>query len=110
MIDDYLTLAELAAYSKISVRQLRKYLALPPGAALPCYRPGRSVRVRRHEFDAWFAQYRTRGKVAVARVLRELGLDPERIPEVRRPAARIVRPAAPRQAADAAPRRTAVEP
>jgi len=39
--DEYLTLAQLADYSKISVRQLRNYLGLPPGQALPCYRPGR---------------------------------------------------------------------
>ena len=49
--DEYLTLAELVAYSKLSDRQLRKYLALPPGQALPCYRPGRKVLVRRSEFD-----------------------------------------------------------
>jgi hypothetical protein len=78
--DEYLTLPQLAVYSKISVRQLRKYLALPPSRALPCYRPGRKVLVRRVEFDAWFVQYRQRGRPILTRVLRGLGFDPERLP------------------------------
>jgi hypothetical protein len=82
--DEYLTLEQLRGYAKLSVRTLRNYLNLPPAAALPCYRPGRKVLVKRTEFDAWFAQYRQRGKPVLARVLRELGLDPERLPETRR--------------------------
>jgi hypothetical protein len=85
--DEYLTLAQLEAYSKISGRQLRNYLALPPGQALPCYRPGRKVLVRRSEFDTWLARYRQRGKPVLTRVLRELGLDPERLPDARSPRA-----------------------
>jgi hypothetical protein len=81
--DEYLSLQQLAAYSKLSPRQLRNYLNLPPGLALPCFRPGRRVLVRKSEFDAWFAQYRQRGKPVLLRVLRELGLDPERLPETR---------------------------
>ena len=81
--DEYLTLTQLGAYSKLSPRQLRNYLNLPPGHALPCYRPGRRVLVRRSEFDAWFLQYRQRGKPVLVRVLRELGLDPDRLPETR---------------------------
>lgn len=77
--DEFLTLFELSCYCKISPRQLRRFLALPPGQALPCYRPGRNkVLVKRAEFDAWFAQFRTRGKAIVTQVLRELGLDPLR--------------------------------
>src|SRR2546426_7710506 len=80
--DEYLTLQQLAAYSKVSVRQLRKYLALPPGQALPCYRYGRNhLVVRRSEFDTWFVQYRQRGKAVLTRVLRDLGLDPGRLPD-----------------------------
>lgn len=75
----YMTIAETARYSRLSERQIRKFLALPPSQALPCYRPGRRVLVQRVEFDGWFAQYRARGKPVVARVLRELGLDPERL-------------------------------
>ncbi len=85
--DEYLTLAQLEAYSKISGRQLRNYLALPPGQALPCYRPGRKVLVRRSEFDIWVTRYRQRGKPVLTRVLRELGLDPERLPDTRVPSA-----------------------
>jgi hypothetical protein len=83
--DEYLTLVQLAAYSKISGRQLRKYLSLPPNQALPCYRPGRKVLVRWSEFDIWFSRYRQRGKPVIARILRELGLDPERVPDMRPP-------------------------
>jgi hypothetical protein len=85
--DEYLTLAQLEAYSKISGRQLRNYLALPPGQALPCYRPGRKVLVRRSEFDVWLARFRQRGKPVLTRILRELGLDPERLPDTRAPRA-----------------------
>jgi hypothetical protein len=87
--DEYLTLAHLEAYSKISERQLRNYLGLPPGQALPCYRPGRKVLVKRSEFDTWLAQYRQRGKPIVTRILRELGLDPERLPDTRAPRAAL---------------------
>jgi Helix-turn-helix domain len=80
--DEYFTLHELARYCKLSPRQLRNYLNLPPGQALPCYRPGRRVLVRRTEFDTWFSQYRQRGKPVLLRVLRELGLDPERLPKI----------------------------
>lgn len=85
MTDDYLTLQELADAAKLSVRTLRKFLALPPHQALPCYRPGRKVLVRRADFDAWFTQYRHRGKPALTRTLRELGLDPSRLGPVRKP-------------------------
>lgn len=63
--DEYLTLAQLEAYSKISGRQLRNYLALPPGQALPCYRPGRKVLVRRSEFDIWVTRFRQRGSLCL---------------------------------------------
>ncbi len=87
MTDEFLTLAQLASYSKLSVRTLRKFLALPPGQALPAYRPGRRVLVRRSEYELWVRQYRVRGKAAITRVLTELGLDPAL--EVRKPLARI---------------------
>src|SRR2546425_4685357 len=99
--DEYLTLQQLAAYSKVSVRQLRKYLALPPGQALPCYRYGRNHLVlRRSEFDTWFVQYRQRGKSVLTRVLRDLGLDPARVHDTSKPLANVGRaaPAAPTRA------------
>ena len=65
----------------MSIRQLRKYLALPPGLALPCYRYGRNrLVVRRSEFDTWFSRYRKRGKSVLARALRDLGLDSPGVP------------------------------
>jgi hypothetical protein len=87
--DEYFTLPQLAAYAKLSIRQLRNYLNLPPGIALPCYRPGRKVLVRRTEFDAWFLQYRQRGRPALVRVLRELGLDPNKVADTRQPRPRL---------------------
>jgi hypothetical protein len=104
--DEYLTLQQLAAYSKVSARQLRKYLALSPGLALPCYRYGRNrLVVRRSEFDAWFSQYRQRGKSVLARVLRDLGLDRTRVPDTRKPLASVGRAtrAAPLQADERTP-------
>lgn len=79
--DGYLNLRALAVYSGLSERTLRNFLSLPPQLALPAYRPGRRVLVLKREFDAWFAQYRVRGKPIVDRVLRELGLDPETLPD-----------------------------
>ena len=73
--DEYLTLAQLEAYSKISGRQLRNYLSLPPGQALPCYRPGRKVLVRRSEFDTWLARYRQRGKPVLTRRLNDISIN-----------------------------------
>ena len=43
--------------------------------ALPCYRVGGKILVRRSEFDAWIAQYQYRGRPELARTLREMGLD-----------------------------------
>jgi len=82
---EYLDLKGLAAYSGLSERQLRNYINLPPSHALPCRRPGRKLLVKRDEFDIWFGQYRHRGKSVLTKVLRELGLDPEHLPETRAP-------------------------
>jgi len=41
------------------------------------------VLVRRSEFDTWLVRYRQRGKPVVTQILRELGLDPERLPDTR---------------------------
>ena len=76
-VDPFLPLRPLAAYAGLSVRTLRQYLELPPDRALPCYRVGAKILVRRSEFDAWVAQYRSRGRPELARVLKELGLDKE---------------------------------
>jgi len=74
-MDPFLPLRSLASYAGLSVRTLRQYLELPPDQALPCYRVGGKILVRRSEFDTWVAQYRSRGRPGLARALRELGLD-----------------------------------
>jgi excisionase family DNA binding protein len=74
VLDPYLSLKALASYSGLSVRTLRTYLEKSPAEALPCYRVGGKLLVRRSEFDAWMAQYRAQGRPSLARAMRELGL------------------------------------
>jgi hypothetical protein len=76
-LDPFFPLRALATYAGLSVRTLRQYLDLPPHQALPCYRVGGKILVRRSEFDAWVARYQSRGRPELARVLKELGLDKE---------------------------------
>ena len=73
-LDPFLSLRALADYSGLGVRTLRQYLELPPDQALPAYRLPGKILVRRSEFDAWIARYRTRGRPGLVRTLRELGL------------------------------------
>jgi hypothetical protein len=83
-LDPLFSLKALSAYSSLSPRTLRTFVDLPPDEALPCYRvpatggstPGRTILVRRSEFDAWLERYRSRGRPSLARAIRELGLDP----------------------------------
>jgi excisionase family DNA binding protein len=74
-LDPFLPLRAVAAYSGLSVRTLRQYLDLPPDQALPCYRVGGKILVRRSEFDAWMTQYQARGRPELVRALKALGLD-----------------------------------
>jgi excisionase family DNA binding protein len=74
-LDPFLPLRALATYAGLSVRTLRQYLDLPPDQALPCYRVGGKILVRRSQFDAWMTQYQSRGRPALARALRDFGLD-----------------------------------
>ncbi|MBI4271555.1 MAG: hypothetical protein HY615_14565 [Candidatus Rokubacteria bacterium] len=75
LLDPYLSLKALAAYSSLSTRTLRSFINRPPAEALPCYRVTEGkLLVRRSEFDAFIAQYRAQGKPSLARVARELGI------------------------------------
>jgi hypothetical protein len=81
-LDPYLPLRALAGYSGLSIRKLRQLLELPPADALPCYRipgvPGRrlggKILVRRSVFDAWIAQYASRGRPSLVKAMQELGI------------------------------------
>jgi excisionase family DNA binding protein len=53
--DRYLRLPELARYSGLSVRTLRR-LTVRARDPLPAYRVGRLVLVRKSMFDAWLAR------------------------------------------------------
>jgi hypothetical protein len=68
LLDPFLTLKGLAAYSGISVRTLREYF-YDPVHPLPHYRVGGKILTRRSEFDTWIARYRQRGNTDVARLV-----------------------------------------
>jgi hypothetical protein len=68
--DAYLPLRVLVAYSGLSIRTLRKYLA-HPSYPLPCFRIGGKVLVRRSDYDAWAARFRSAVPSAVDALVRE---------------------------------------
>jgi len=67
--DAYLPLRALAAYSGLSVRTLRNYLA-HPASTMPHYRIGGKILVRRSEFDAWAARFRVKTRAGVDETVR----------------------------------------
>jgi excisionase family DNA binding protein len=64
LLDPFLTLRALAAYSGIGLRKLYDFLS-DPAHPLPHYRVGGKILVRRSEFDAWIARYRQSGRADV---------------------------------------------
>jgi excisionase family DNA binding protein len=56
-MSEYLPLKELAKYSGLSVRTLRTHLTSGT-RALPYYRLGGKILVRRSDFDAWATSFR----------------------------------------------------
>jgi Helix-turn-helix domain len=74
-LDLYLSLRALAAYSGCSIRWLRDRL-VESTHPLPCYRVEGKILVRRSDFDAWIARYRSEGRPdvdqLVAPLLRDL--------------------------------------
>jgi excisionase family DNA binding protein len=73
-LDPYLSLTTLAQYSGLSRRTLRALIDETPDTALPCYRVGKKILVRRSEFDHWIAARRTIGRTSLARAMQALGL------------------------------------
>lgn len=66
--DAYLPLVALADYAGLSVRTLRGYLTHPIHA-LPSYRIGGRILVRRSEFDAWAQQFRVAPASAIEAIV-----------------------------------------
>lgn len=54
---EYLTLEQLAVYSGMSINTLRNWKA----SGMPYYKLGRSIRVKRGDFDAWALQFKASG-------------------------------------------------
>ena len=54
---EYMSLAELSAYASMSISTLRKWLRI----GMPYFRLGRSIRIKRNDFDAWLEQFRAFG-------------------------------------------------
>lgn len=69
--DGYLPLKALAGYSGLSLRTLRGYLA-HPSRQLPHYRVGAKVLVKRSEFDAWIAAFKTSGESGVDAIVADV--------------------------------------
>jgi excisionase family DNA binding protein len=73
-LDPFLSLRAASAYLGLSIKTLRRAVNGPPDEALPCYRVGAAILVRRSEADAWMAQRRTVGRPSLVAAMRELGL------------------------------------
>lgn len=75
MLDPFLGLRALSAYSGLSTRTLRAHIDRPSSEALPCYRvAGGKILVRRGDFDKWVKRYCATGKPSLARAMHELGI------------------------------------
>lgn len=68
MLDPFLTLKALVAYSGIGLRRLYDLLS-DPAHPLPHYRVGGKIVVRRSEFDGWMAAYRRLGRADVGAIV-----------------------------------------
>jgi excisionase family DNA binding protein len=73
-LDPFLSLTAASQYLGLSIKTLRRAVNDTPDAALPCYRVGAVILVRRSEVDAWMAQRRTVGRPSLVAAMRELGL------------------------------------
>ena len=75
MLDPFLTLKAASDYTALSTKTLRRAVNDHPSRALPCYRVGAAILVRRSEIDQWLSLRRTVGRPSLVRALRELGLE-----------------------------------
>jgi excisionase family DNA binding protein len=82
--DRYLTIADLAEYSTLSDRTIRRHLTSPT-RPIPHYTIGGRVLVRRSEFDAWVAANGTPERVVRARDIQQRARDAVNLVPRRRP-------------------------
>jgi excisionase family DNA binding protein len=73
-LDAWMTVAEAAEYSRMSVRTIRSWLVCDSVNALPCRRVGRRVLIRRSELDRFLDAFKVTGRVGVVEALRSIGL------------------------------------
>jgi excisionase family DNA binding protein len=73
-LDPFLSLKAAANYTGLSVKTLRRAVNGAPDQALPCYRVGTAITIRRSEIDSWMALRRTVGRPSLVAALRTLGL------------------------------------
>ncbi len=71
VLDPFLSLRALAAYSGLGVRTLRAHLS-DLRRPLPYYRVGGKILVRCSEFDAWLSAFRRVGPADVDRIVAEV--------------------------------------
>jgi len=72
-LDPYMTLAGASTYTQLSVKTLRRAVNDHPARALPAYRVGGALILRRSELDRWLAERRTVGRPSLLAALRALG-------------------------------------
>jgi hypothetical protein len=74
-LDPYLPLKAASGFMGLSLKTLRRAVNDTPDRALPCYRVGSVILVRRSEAEAWLAQRRTVGRPSLVRAMRAMGLE-----------------------------------
>jgi predicted DNA-binding transcriptional regulator AlpA len=67
--DRYMDLPEVAAYTHLSVRTLRRYLTGSTGRWLRSYHVAGKILIRKSELDAWIEQHERRPSASMTRTL-----------------------------------------
>jgi hypothetical protein len=80
LLDPFLSLRAASEYLGLSIKTLRRAVNGPPDRALPCYRVGAAIVVRRSEADAWMALRRTVGRPSLVAALQSFGLVARKTP------------------------------